>query len=290
MPHDEDIQEPTREELVHIGSFPDVPSAQEHALVVLAMGQPCWVWQDDLNYSLHVLPEAANAIHTELTEYAREQHDQAERNNTPQLPLPNHPPGWGLYALWTATLVATFILQQRIPTLTSSASSSCTHIIDLHQWWRPFTALFLHADSAHLLGNLLSGLFFMILVSRSIGPLRGWLATLACGTLGNIATALSTYPGPFSSIGASTAVFAALGILSGIGLSLMLRHRLQLPWLRIISPVLGGIIILGMIGAGQPGDNTDVLGHLFGFASGLLFGLIQGLMQQSSGIHRVPKS
>ena len=126
----------------------------------------------------------------------------------------------------------------------------------------------------HLIGNLLSGLFFGTLVARSVGPWRGWALILACGTIGNLLTSLLTWPESFVSIGASTAVFGALGILSGIGFVAMLRQRARLPWARIAAPVLAGIVLLGWLGGGSETGNTDVLGHVFGFASGLAAGIL----------------
>jgi membrane associated rhomboid family serine protease len=154
------------------------------------------------------------------------------------------------------------------------AASSSKGLLERHEWWRPFTALFLHADVPHLLGNLLSGMFFGTMVARTIGPWRGWALILACGTAGNLITSLITWPESFVSIGASTAVFGALGILSGSGFIAMLRQRARLPWARIAAPVLAGVVLLGWLGGGREGGNTDVLGHVFGFASGLAAGVM----------------
>jgi membrane associated rhomboid family serine protease len=175
------------------------------------------------------------------------------------------------------------LFQHSTPWLDDHAASSSIDLIENHEWWRPFTALFLHADAPHLIGNLLSGMLFGTLVSRSIGPVRGWALILLCGTLGNVATSALTWPESFVSLGASTAVFGALGILSGLGFAAMLHHRFRLSWVRTIAPVLAGIVILGWIGGGSPNGNTDVLGHVFGFTSGLAAGLITGHVSPATG-------
>jgi membrane associated rhomboid family serine protease len=126
----------------------------------------------------------------------------------------------------------------------------------------------------HLAGNLICGLFFGTLVARLIGPWLAWALILACGSIGNLLTSLLTWPESFVSIGASTAVFGALGILSGIGFMALLREKARLPWMRLSAPVLAGIILLGWFGGGQQNGNTDVLGHVFGFASGLAVGML----------------
>jgi membrane associated rhomboid family serine protease len=267
------------EELVKVGKYPTLEQAHEHGLVILAMREPCWVAEGETpgEYTQHAEPEPAPKIAGELIAYEKEQ----------ETPLPAPPtdqewfrfaPGWGVYTCWMMALILTFLWQGEHPSFVAWAASSSTALIGHGEWWRPFTALFLHADPGHLLGNLLSGLFFGTLLARSIGPLRAWALILLCGTIGNALTSALTYPESFVSIGASTAVFGALGILSGMGVSAMLRVRIRLPWAKITAPLVAGIILLGWMGGGSHGGNTDVLGHIFGFTSGLTAGLLIGLL------------
>ncbi len=271
------------EELVEVGRYPTLALAYEYALVILAMRQACWVVanETELSFTLHAEALAAPAIAQELSTYQNEQDSPL-----PSPPLEHEvfqfPPGRSIYALWMTALVITFIWQNQDPSLVARAASSSIDLIDRGQWWRPFTALFLHADLGHLLGNLLSGWFFGSLVARSIGPLRAWALILACGTLGNLLTSALTYPEPFVSIGASTAVFGALGVLSGLGFSSMLRIRIRLPWAKLTAPVMAGIILLGWLGGGNHAGNTDVLGHVFGFSSGITAGFLIGWITQAT--------
>ena len=263
------------EELLEVGEYPSLDQAHEHGLVVLAMRQPCLVTPSDTpgHYTLHADPEAAPEVARELEAYENEK-------EAPVRPEPRerewfrHRAGWDVYLIWLLALVACFVWQNQDPTLVERAASSSKGLLESREWWRPFTGLFLHSDVPHLVGNLLSGLFFGALVARSIGPWRGWALILACGTAGNLLTSLITWPESFVSIGASTAVFGALGILSGIGFVAMLRQRARLPWARIAAPVLAGVVLLGWLGGGQASGNTDVLGHVFGFASGLAAGAL----------------
>lgn len=273
------------DELAEVGRYPGQHEAQEHALVILAMRQPCWVHHDveSGGYLLHAEPAAAPAIARELREYDAEQ---------PQKPVPvgstgtrevfRYPAGWDLYFVWALSLCLMFLLQRSDPSITDRLASSSRDLIGGGEWWRPFTALFLHADTPHLLGNLLSGLFFGVLVSRLVGPLRGWLLILASGVAGNTITSALSWPEPFSSIGASTAVFGALGILTGLGFVTMLRAPIRLPWARITAPLIGGVILLGWLGGGSPDGNTDVLGHVFGFSAGLVAGLFTAILSPAT--------
>jgi rhomboid protease GluP len=263
------------EELLEVGEYPSLDQAHEHGLVVLAMRQPCLVAPAERpgHFTLHADPLAAPAVVREIEAYENEK-DAPAKTEPKEREWFRHRAGWDVYLIWLLALVACFIWQNRDPALADIAASSGKGLLERHEWWRPFTGLFLHADVPHLLGNLLSGLFFGTLVARSIGPWRGWALILACGTVGNLLTSLITRPDPFVSIGASTAVFGALGILSGLGFIGMLRQRARLPWARIAAPVLAGVVLLGWLGGGREGGNTDVLGHVFGFASGLAAGVL----------------
>lgn len=273
------------ESLVEVGNYPTLAEAHEHGLVILAMRQPCWVAgpHDHGGYTLHAEAEAAPAIARELADYAAEQQQPAAApiDDAISAAFP-FPAGWGVYSLWALTLIVIHGFQNSTPWLADRAASSSIALINHHEYWRPFTALFFHADASHLMGNLLSGMCFGTLVARSIGPLRAWALILACGTIGNALTSALTWPEPFVSIGSSTAVFGALGILSGLGFAAMLRHRFRMPWAKTLAPVLAGIILLGWLGGGNPGGNTDVLGHIFGFASGLTAGLITGQLSPAT--------
>lgn len=277
MNHPDEQETTPWEELAEVGKYPTLEQAQEHGLVILAMREPCWVEDADAQggYKLHATPDSAPQITRELEAYAREQAVKPPPALTAREVFP-YPAGWAVYGLWALALILSFAWQGGHPSWVEHAASSSEGLIGRGEWWRPFTALFLHGDLPHLLGNLLSGLLFGTLVARSLGAWRGWALILASGVAGNTLTSLLTWPDSFVSIGASTAVFGALGILAGLGFSHMLRFRLHLPWARTAAPVVAGIVLLGWLGGGSPGGNTDVLGHVFGFGSGLAAGVVTG--------------
>ena len=271
------------EDLAEVGKYPTLEEAQEHGLVILAMREPCWVAETETpgEFTLHAEPAAVPSISRELHAYENEQ-EKPTADPAPEREAFRFTAGWGVYGMWMISLVLAFRWQHSSGSITDRFSSSSIGLIGHGEWWRPFTALFLHADAPHLIGNLLSGLFFGTLVARSIGPWRGWALILACGAIGNTLTSLVTWPESFTSIGASTAVFGALGILSGLGFSYMLRVRMKLPWARTAAPVLAGVVLLGWLGGGSETGNTDVLGHVFGFGSGLTAGILIGSLAPST--------
>ncbi len=142
------------------------------------------------------------------------------------------------------------------------------NLIRAGEWWRTITALTLHADIQHLLGNLVFGVFFGIFAGRLLGSGVAWLAILVAGALGNAANTLlldSTH----RSIGASTAVFATLGLLAGYVWrgQLMAQDR----WSTRLGPIIGGFALLMFTGTGD--ENTDIGAHLMGFVCGFAAGI-----------------
>ena len=132
----------------------------------------------------------------------------------------------------------------------------------LHEWYRTVTALSLHSDSLHLFGNVAAGCMFLTLLSRHTGFGCGLLLTVLGGVLGNICNVLYR-PLPFVSMGFSTALFACLGLLSGIQ---ALQEGRQ-GWRKALLPLGAGAGLFAMLGT--EGERTDYAAHLFGMAVGL---------------------
>ena len=135
------------------------------------------------------------------------------------------------------------------------------------EWWRALTALTLHADAQHLLGNLFSGSIVGIAAGRLLGPGVAWGSAVAAAAVGNYLE-MWISPADHRAIGASSAVFAALGLLTGLAWTHRLRLR-ERHWYRW-APLIAGVCLLPLLGAGS--EHVDVLGHLLGF----LFGTIAG--------------
>jgi membrane associated rhomboid family serine protease len=81
------------------------------------------------------------------------------------------------------------------------------------EWWRTVTALTLHADAPHVVGNAVASVVLVGALSHQVGPgIALWLVLLA-GTAGNALTAVA-HGTQHDSVGASTAMFGAIGILA----------------------------------------------------------------------------
>ena len=201
----------------------------------------------------------------------REWQVYAEENaNWPEAPPAPAP----LYGDTPATLLAMTALAlfyahtgpwtDRNPWFLQGAADS-ESITVLGQWWRLVTAQTLHADASHLLGNVLVGGLVLHLLCKRTGYGAGWLLTILAATCANACNSVLR-PTPHLSVGFSTAVFAAIGLLSG-----MQEYRSRWLALRILVPAGAGLGLLAMLGS--EGLRTDLGAHLFGFACGLGLGL-----------------
>src|ERR1035437_10950698 len=105
------------------------------------------------------------------------------------------------------------------------ASQGIEHIIGAAlahgEWWRLFTATWLHADLAHLAMNMVFGFLFLGLVMGRYGPGVGLLAAYLAGVGGNLAAWL-VYGENHRGLGASGVVMGALGLLTIQSVSLLI--------------------------------------------------------------------
>jgi rhomboid protease GluP len=133
--------------------------------------------------------------------------------------------------------------------------------------WRASTALTLHADLGHALGNALAGTLFIGSVFGALGIGLGFAIVVCAGVLGNLANA-SFHATQHVSVGASTAIFGAVGVLAALGVG---RHRrLGLAGRRALTPIAAGLALLAMLGTSQ---RADLSGHIFGLVAGILLGI-----------------
>jgi membrane associated rhomboid family serine protease len=135
------------------------------------------------------------------------------------------------------------------------------------QVWRTVTALTLHLDVGHLASNLLFGALFGFLAGRVLGGGVAWLSIVVAGALGNLVNAMVQAP-QHQSVGASTAVFAALGVI--VASALRPRWSSRESLLRRWAPLVAGVMLLSLIGVG--GERTDVMAHVTGWMAGLVIG------------------
>ena len=143
------------------------------------------------------------------------------------------------------------------------------------QWWRAWTALTLHWDATHLLGNVLAGSLLGYSAAQIWGNGRAWALIVFAAAMANVAEA-ALGGAPYVSAGASTAVFAALGLVAAW--SWRTRRRYAHNWMRRLVPLVAGVAVLAMLGSGEGepagNDHTNVVSHALGFVMGALTGIL----------------
>jgi membrane associated rhomboid family serine protease len=145
---------------------------------------------------------------------------------------------------------------------------------------RLFTALFLHADWAHLLGNLIFLLIFGLPAERTMGPWRFLLLFLLGGAVSNLAAVVAIGTPDSVIIGASGAVSAVIGaylaLFPNAKLGVVLPLGLFLEFVKAPASLLIGIwallqVIFAYIGPafGAVAWSAHIAGFLFGIVYAL---------------------
>jgi rhomboid protease GluP len=134
------------------------------------------------------------------------------------------------------------------------------------EYYRSATALLMHADARHLIGNMAGIGLFGTWVCQLTGTGVGIGLIVVSGASGNFLNA-ALYGYGHSSLGASTAVFGALGILVGIRFLDRIRTAAQRgkAWVQVAA----GMALLAFLGSSL---ETDLTAHLFGFITGISIG------------------
>jgi membrane associated rhomboid family serine protease len=140
--------------------------------------------------------------------------------------------------------------------------------------WRTVTALTLHADVAHALSNAVAAALFLGAVSSLVGAGLACALVLLAGAGGNLANAF-LHGSPHVAVGASTAVFGAVGMLGSLGLTR--RRRSTLSRWRAWLPVAAALALLGMLGSS--GQRVDIWAHLCGLLVGAVLGILVALVK-----------
>lgn len=136
------------------------------------------------------------------------------------------------------------------------------------QWWRLFTATWLHADIAHLATNMVFGFLFLGLVMGRYGPGVGLLAAYLAGVGGNL-VAWRIYGENYHSLGASGVVTGALGLLAVQSVALLRRPNV-ITFRLFTAGLIGAVLLFVFLGVSP---ESDVVAHFGGFITGLLLGL-----------------
>jgi len=238
--------------------------AKEWSLTLMAEGLPVRVAPAGHGWGVWVPSAEAERAAALLELYLR------ENRRRPEVPTPAWPGDGPLRAAVVAVAGLLLFFAVTGPAASDSPwleRGAAGPAILAGEPWRAVTALTLHADIAHALSNAVVGLLFFALTFRALGPGLGAGLVVAAGALGNAVNA-TLRATPYLSVGASTSVFGAIGLLAGLAAHRPGRRRR--PW--VIAAA--GLALLAMLGTGGP--RTDVWAHFFGLAAGGALGAAIG--------------
>ncbi len=249
---------------VSVGQFGSGREADQLALVLVAAGIDCQLVRDAQGVSIRVAAGNVLKAEWELAEYAA-------ANRPP--PPPEKRPATVRNAL-TGVLLYWIVLL-----LFNGMANGDSFGIDWYgigdaqaglivngQLWRAVTALTLHANAGHILSNLVAGSLFGFFLGERLGSGMAWLLILLAGIFGNVLNSVVQGAG-HDAIGASTAIFGAVGLLA----VLAFRQRLKRTGLRRWAPLASAVMLLALLGV--EGDNVDVGAHIAGLVAGGILGL-----------------
>jgi membrane associated rhomboid family serine protease len=169
---------------------------------------------------------------------------------------------------WAVLVIFFFWLQSNFEVKSRGLMDS--QAVAAGQWWRLFTAIWLHADAGHLATNVSLGVVLLGFALGRYGTGVGMLAAYLAGAAGNVFAGW-TSAGAHKSLGASGLVMGALGLLAVQSLP---HWRRSPPSARLaFSGLLAGVFLFLLLGL-SPG--SDVAAHLGGFAAGAAMGASLG--------------
>jgi membrane associated rhomboid family serine protease len=246
--------------------FTKLADARERGLVLSAFGVTHAISRDAQEWVIWVAPEDAERALSDLLAYEAELREQY---------VPEEEELVVKVSFWSVPLVALVMVGFAVlqaengEAWRESGILASELVVGRGQWWRIVTALTLHGDVPHVVANLGAGLIFGALLIPAFGQGLAWFLVLISGATGNALTAWTYFPQDHRTLGASTAVFGALGLLGGDALGRILQRRAGRSWWVWMLPLGAGVALLAFLGAGEGKANVDVLAHLWGFAVGL---------------------
>ncbi len=241
--------------------------ADDWRLCLISDGIEARVEWTEAGWAVITEPEHRARAAQTIDEYEAEQRDRRAAAARPM--PPDQQSHLGVLAAVVFAVAHAITLLDRAYFLKLGAADAVK--IQHGELWRVVTALFLHGDYMHVFSNSVAALILFTALGRWLGTLRAAGLILASGALGNLINAYVHVRG-FSSIGASTATFSAIGLLAVLQWTRKDR-RMKRYW----PPLAAALGLFAMLGTGK---ETDVLAHLFGLVAGVAVGATWMLLRR----------
>lgn len=172
-------------------------------------------------------------------------------------------------------LLAVFIAEvflggsENTQTLVRMGAMNNYAVVAGHQWWRLFTAQFLHIGIMHLVSNAVIIYYMGMYMEPMLGHWRFLLVYLLSGIGGNLLS-LAWGSDRAISAGASTALFGLFGAMTAIGL-----RNLNNPLISYLGRQAFALALINLaLDVFMP--NIDIQGHLGGLITGFLLAILLG--------------
>lgn len=249
--------------------------AEEWTLVLAAAGIPHRLESADAGWTLLVPAAEAPRAHAALDAYDQEARSDAT-DASPES-------AWRVIS-WTigvavgASLLGFFVITGA-PAPGSrwfERGAASAGLMLRGEPWRAVTALTLHVDAVHVVGNAVATALLLTAVVQRLGPGGGLSLTSLAGAVGNILAAIA-YDSGHVAVGASTATFGAIGILAGLRLCAVATptRTKSRPWLVLAASA----VLLAMLGSGR---GADEVAHALGLVTGMALGLAAAVVLRRS--------
>ena len=242
---------------------PTAGQADEWALVLTAAGIPNEIEIDATGWIVLAAADDSARAQALLAAYDAEHRVDVA---PPSAPYP-----WisgvalGLLLLWLFTLTG----PARRPSPWLERGAAAAGRIVAGEIWRAVTALTLHADVVHVVGNAVATAVLLPPLVQRFGAGVSLGLLVVAGALGNLLATVVHDPRHIA-VGFSTATFGAVGILTALRLLPGEAPARARRWTALVA----GVLLLVTLGA-APG--ADLTAHALGFAAGIAVGFAAGV-------------
>ncbi|GAB4074267.1 rhomboid family intramembrane serine protease [Barrientosiimonas marina] len=154
----------------------------------------------------------------------------------------------------------TDVIQTPLGTMIQYWGIGANHLISQGEYWRLFTAIFLHGGLMHVLFNSFALVIFGPALEQMMGKLKFLAAYIGTGFIASLATYLIG-PDLYAHLGASGAIYGLFGIY--LFMVAFRKHLIDHSSTQVITVIVVVGLLMTFLRSG-----VNVYAHVFGFIGG----------------------